>query len=189
MKRLAKMVIALAFASFAILAVGCSESADPYDVYKIDRYKDQGVMEYDVVYYKPGSTSLGDTLSGYVDESHFEKSKWSEDQVKETIAKSYPDIDSMDFVKSSFTDEGDYYCTIVEFDKLDKLDTLTTLYQHGTLFSRGIDITGKGAVADPDAQADKQVGASFFRSSLGGTKVEEKDIDALEMHYFAKQAQ
>ena len=177
MQKLASIMAAAILAIGILLCAGCGSFEDDYYVYEVSKYKDIGISQYDVVYYDTRRNYSGEILTGFVEELHFDKTSWTESQIKESLREIYPGIDEMPFVQSTLTDEGDYYCSIVEFDDLDVLDNLTVLYQHETLFD--------SSLHDSSTEAETLVSAVSFKLSLGGTLIQEDDIDRLGLHYFA----
>ena len=80
----------------------------------------------------------------------------------------------MSFASVTVTDEGDYYCCIVEIKDLDNLDNLTTLYENKALFS------------STRTRAEAQVSAESFEQSIvnqGGELIDDSDIKNLGLHY------
>ncbi len=175
MKRWLMVFVAAVAVMACAFAVGCSGDSDKYHVYKIDDAQN-GYVEYDIVYYDNRSNYDGPVMTGFVDETHYNKNLWTQSEIESVCADIYPGIDDMSFVSMTITDEGDYYCCIVEFKGLDKLDNLTELYKTGALFSN----------ASNQQKAESLVSATSFENSIkiqGGKLIEDDDVKDLDLHY------
>lgn len=172
MKKAIGIVVAAVAVAMLAIGVGCSaSSSSKYNVYELD-YKSSGYVEYDIVFSKYDSAYKDDVLSGFIDETHYYKTSYTLSDVEDICDEVYPGIDGLSFVTQTITDEGDYYCCIVEFKDLDKSDNLKTLYDKKLLFSIS-------------SNSDRLVDASFFQSSIkhqGGVEVSESDVPGLGLH-------
>jgi len=176
MKKLMYALAFMAVAAMVVFSVGCS-SEDKFHVYRITD-KDNSYIEYDVVYYDTRSNYKGEVLTGFIDESHYFKSSWSREDVEKLVEDVYPGINNMSFASVTITEEADYYCCIVKFDDLDKLDNLKTLHDNECLF-------------EPTfmSSSESLVSAEFFERSIvsgGGTEIDEKELGSLDIHFNAK---
>ena len=82
--------------------------------------------EYQVVYY--GASD--DVLKAVHVEDHFFKSAGYTEEVMEKIDinQLYPGISDLPFVKTTYSDEGDYYSFVIEYNELDNAEHLDQLY-------------------------------------------------------------
>lgn len=88
-----------------------------------------GVVSFQNIYYG-NDTKI---LKAIHTEDHLYKSAgYTEDIVKNLYyGDLYPGIEKLDFCKDLYTDEGDYFCYIIEYNELDDPNHLDQLYDCG----------------------------------------------------------
>ena len=119
-----------------------------------------------------------DILTRIDDEYHFPKDEgWTEDEVKQIAAETYPEMESLDFVTKTVADKGDVYCIHVKFDSLKNLDNLQAMVDNGVLIMT-------------DDEAGSKVDGMFSAGSIindlrfsGGHELTEEEVEQLGLHY------
>ena len=85
-----------------------------------------GYKSFQNIYYGTDSKIL---RAVHVEEHIYKSIGVTENDMKAIdLNNTYPGITDLDFVKSHYTDEGDYYCFIAEYNELDDPDHLDQLY-------------------------------------------------------------
>lgn len=122
----------------------------------MDEYK-----SYQVIYYGNDTNVL---KAIHVEEHYFKSAGFTEDLIKSLdLNDTYPGITDLDFVKVSYSDQGDCYCTITEYNQLDDPDHLDQLYDCGCKIEA---MKGTGKVLAADAYKELLIDAGAVEQGI-----------------------
>lgn len=191
------LVMAVVMCCMALTAMaGCSGSGSSlsgaHSVYQMRSFLSESNREYncyEIVYYRMSTKQDAnkiiehedDALVGYIDEIHCKKAAgYTEKSVADLVSEAYPSISTMDFVSTSISDEGDYYCALVKFDNLDDKANIQKLVDAGILTKSKND--------DGDNSVDGLINAGFYMMNLrtnGWEKLSDDEVSNLDLHFEA----
>ena len=116
---------------------------------------------YQVIYYGNDTNTL---KAVHVEEHYYKSAGYTEDMLKSfDLNQIYPGIKDLDFVKVSYTDKGDCFCSIIEYNQLDDPDHLDQLYDCGCAIEPE---KGTGKVLAADSYKDLLTKNGFVEKGL-----------------------